>query len=158
MATFRVPQFIETKPKIIGPLTIEQFAYIGGAGFLIYIIFNTFNFFIAFILSLIIATIGLSFAFVKINKQPLPKLVFAAIQYIWHPKIYTWQRKTQEQTINIPDNDLNTLRKNAGLQSKLKFLTQKITTNKQMQANQNKKYTTVYTTTGDKLVAKKVDY
>ena len=36
---FQVPQFIETEDKIVGPLTLRQFLYIGAAGLLSFLLF-----------------------------------------------------------------------------------------------------------------------
>ena len=43
---FQVPQFIETEDKIVGPLTLKQFGYIGGAATVVGLLFLVLNFFL----------------------------------------------------------------------------------------------------------------
>ncbi len=93
MAQFQVPQFIETEPKIVGPLTIKQFAYIGIAGLLSFFLFFTLRLEIWVVLTIIMGLIACAFAFLKFNGRPFEVLFVNAALYIWKPKLYLWQRK-----------------------------------------------------------------
>jgi len=164
MAIFQVPQFIDTKPKIIGPLTFQQFLYIATAAALSFIAFSIFNIFLAFILTAIFGSIGLTFALVKINGQPLPKILIAAFNYWLKPRFYTWQRIVEEKTIEIPDENILEIRKNISFQEKLKNIAEKVATGKffaveKLKQKQTKeRYQIVKKLTGEQEVAKRVDY
>lgn len=88
---FQVPQFIETEDKVVGPFSLRQFLYIGIAGFvaaLFYFFVQTWLFVIIFV---IVMGIAGSLAFVKINGQPLIKVLKAAMNYYWKPQAYIWK-------------------------------------------------------------------
>lgn len=166
MATFQVPQFIETKAKIVGPLTLMQFFYVGAAGAFCFIFFNLFEFFLATLLSAVVGTLGLALAFVKINGQELPQIILAAIGYFWQPKTYTWQRTIPSQTFEIPEEgamDIINARKNFSLQATLKSLAQgallaKISPTEKISRQRGKQFQVIRELTGEREVAKKVDY
>jgi hypothetical protein len=88
---FQVPQFIETEDRIIGPFTLKQFAYIGGAAAVSAVFYFTLPMFWWVILSLPVVALGIGLAFVKVNGQPLPKIVAAAAGFYLHPQTYVWQ-------------------------------------------------------------------
>lgn len=164
MARFQVPQFIETKPKIIGPLTLPQFLYLTGAAGISFISFLTFNAFFAFLITAFVGAIAIALAFVKINGQTLPKILQVALIYVWQPKIYTWQRIAIQKTIELSSEDLMKARKQMTFQEKLKSLAQKVTTAKLIsplaKQSQNKKasHQVVAYLTGERKIAKRVDY
>ncbi len=166
MATFQVPQFIETKAKIIGPLSLLQFFYVGAAGAFCFIFFSIFQFFFALILSMIVGTLGLALAFVKVNGQDLPQIILAAVNYFWQPKIYTWQRIIPEKTFEIPEEntlDIINARKSFSLQETLKNLAQnvitgKITPGEKIAQQRTKSFQVIRELTGEREMAKKVDY
>lgn len=158
---FQVPQFIEQKPKIVGFLTLPQFLYIAGAAILGYISFYVFSFFLAIIITVIAGLIGISFAFVKINGQEFPKIVSSIFGYLWGARLYTWQRQTAHESVNI--EDVEELRDKMSLQEKLKSVALGITTGKFFKPTENidengEKFETVMYLTGERRKAKKVDY
>ena len=88
---FQVPQFIEVEDKIVGPLSLKQFAYFGGTigvSLLLYFILNTW---LWFVLSVLFVSSGAALAFIKINGRPLPRVAFAAFHFYWQPQKYVWQ-------------------------------------------------------------------
>lgn len=92
---FQVPQFIETEDKIVGPLSLRQFAYVGGAAVIIMFLYFLVATWLWFILSLIIASAGVSLALIKINGKPLIKLAYSAANFYWRPQIYLWQSENR---------------------------------------------------------------
>jgi hypothetical protein len=88
---FQVPQFIETEDKIVGPLTLRQFLYLGAAAGLSVILYFTVQLWLWFFFSLFLAAIGVALAFVKVNGQPMAKIIIAAANFEWQPKIFVWQ-------------------------------------------------------------------
>ena len=102
---FQVPQFIETEDKIVGPLTLRQFFYLGGAAGISVFLYFTVQLWLWLILSIPLAAIGAGFAFVKINGRPLVKLLLAGTSFYWKPNTYVWQPEHP----NLPKNE-STLR------------------------------------------------
>lgn len=88
---FQVPQFIETEDKIVGPLSIRQFIYVGvgvGISGLLYFILQTW---LWAILSFIVVGGALAIAFVKIQGRPLTAVIASAFNFYWNPQTYVWQ-------------------------------------------------------------------
>ena len=97
---FKVPQFIDMEDKIVGPLTLKQFAYILGAGGFSFLLWTFIP--IKIIAVIFIIPVGgffLALAFVKINDRPFMDTVESAFSYYTNSKIYTWRQPT-----NIPNN------------------------------------------------------
>ncbi len=92
---FQVPQFIETEDKIVGPLSLKQFAYVGAAAGAIMLLYFLVATWLWFIFSLVIAAVGIGLAFVKVNGKPLLKVVSSAAGFYWHPQIYLWQSENR---------------------------------------------------------------
>ncbi|MBI2010871.1 MAG: PrgI family protein [Candidatus Colwellbacteria bacterium] len=87
---FQVPQFIETEDRVVGALTLKQFAYIAAAAILIVIFFVLFEFWLWLILTVIVSAIGLALAFIKVNGRPLMVFFRAFFDSFWRPKIYVF--------------------------------------------------------------------
>lgn len=100
---FQVPQFIETEDKIVGPLTIRQFLYVGGALGLSFVLFFTVNIGVWFVLSVVIVGAAGALAFVKINGRSLTQVILAALRFYWQPQVYVWQpenpKASKEETL-----------------------------------------------------------
>lgn len=92
---FQIPQFIEVEDKIVGPLTLKQFLYLAGAGAFSFIFFFLLQLWLWLILTVILVAIASAFAFVKYNGQPLPRIAWLALSFIWRPMLYTWQREAE---------------------------------------------------------------
>lgn len=162
MSTFQVPQFIEEKPKIIGPLTLPQFFYIAGAVAVILITRYFLAFFFWVVFSVIVFAVGAALAFVKINGQTLPSVALSAFQYFWRPRTYTWQRNFAAKKSDISAIEkIEALRKNAGLGEKIKLLALGVLTRKTpsiRMGGEKEKYQVVTFMSGERRKAKKVDY
>ncbi len=100
---FRVPQFIDVEDKIIGPLTLKQFAYILGAGGFAFIIWTFISIkILAVILIIPLSGLFLSFAFLKVNGRPSIDVLEHAFKYFTNAKIYTWKQPIPETRIKQP--------------------------------------------------------
>lgn len=89
---YPLPQFLEIKPKIAGPLNFRQFMYFFGAGIFLVIFYFTkplFTFILIAIPTLIVTTI---FAFVKIKGYPIPTLLLRALTFLAKTKVYVWKK------------------------------------------------------------------
>jgi hypothetical protein len=160
---FQVPQFIEQKPKIVGPFTLEQFFYILGAGAISFITKQLFSPLSWIFISIIAFILAFALAFLKINEEPLSRIIIYYLKFISSSKFYTWQRKTSSQNIEINEENIYEVRKKMGIQEKLKSLSLKVTLGKifkPLPASNEKgeKYEVVSFITGEKEIAKRVDY
>lgn len=93
MEQYPVPQFIEEEGKIIFFLTVKQFGYIVAAGALILFFYYVLPFSLFIILSLLVAVIAGSLAFIKVNGTPILKLLSNMLGFSIGGKNYTWHKK-----------------------------------------------------------------
>ena len=162
---FQVPQFIEQKPKIVGPLTLAQFFYLAGAATVSFIAYNLFGAFLWILVSLIAFGAGIGLAFVKVNGQDMTKILGSIFNYFAQSRTYTWQRQTAKTTLELSDKDLNNLREHMSIQEKLKSLALKVSVGRILgkglpaENNSGKKgYEVVTYLTGEQKLAKRIDY
>ena len=95
---YQVPQFIEVEDKIFGPLTFKQFIYLAGSGGICVIIFIFLPMFLAVLLSIPVAALGLALAFYKVNDKPFIFLLEAFFNYQLTSKLYIWKKTDREVT------------------------------------------------------------
>src|SRR5665213_1936700 len=88
---FQVPQFIETEDKIVGPLSLRQFAYIGGAFLLSALLYFSLQLWLCIIGSIILFSIAFALAFVKIEGRTFASVLLSAFNFYWKPQTYVWQ-------------------------------------------------------------------
>jgi hypothetical protein len=94
---FKVPQFIDEDPKIIGPLTFKQFIVVGIGGLISLVIY----FFIPkdrlglwMLISSIIFGLSVSLVFLKIEGIPLIIFIKKSISFFIKPRSYVWKKKS----------------------------------------------------------------
>ena len=88
---YQVPQFIQTEDKLVGPLSLRQFIYVGIAGGISALMYFLLQPAIWAILSIFVVGIAGAVAFVKIQGRPLSKIIVAAFNFYWKPQTYVWQ-------------------------------------------------------------------
>ena len=88
---FQVPQFIETEDKIVGPLTLKQFGFIGTAGIIIFGLFFVLEFPLWLLVSVILGGAGVALAFGKMNGRPITIFLSSFISGIWQPRVYVFK-------------------------------------------------------------------
>jgi len=91
---FVLPQFIEMEAKIVGPLTLKQFAFVGIGGtisLLIYYSLSKIMMPLAISLMALIMGISIALAFVKINGITLPTVIQHYLRFSMSPRIYLWK-------------------------------------------------------------------
>ena len=167
---FQVPQFIESEDKIIGPLTLRQFIYIAAGGGLSFFFYFLVELWVFAILGFISMGLAASLAFIKVNGQPLAKVLLAAFYFYWHPQIYVWQPNQP----TLPKNE-ETLKGAAGGFSLEKILAGMAIKNtwrylqtgskapdemelKEEQIKTKETYQVYREITGEKKVARRIDY
>lgn len=95
---FRVPQFIDIEDKIVGPLTLKQFAYILGAGGFSFLLWTFIPIKVVAVIFIIpIGGLFLALAFIKVNERPFIDTLENALSYYTSSKIYTWRQPTVDQ-------------------------------------------------------------
>ncbi len=94
---FQVPQFADVEDKIVGPLTLKQFLYIGSAVGLSMLLFFIVKPWLWLILSIFMIAGATGLAMIKINGRPLIKIATSAIWFYWRPQMYVWQSETQKK-------------------------------------------------------------
>lgn len=88
---FQVPQFIDTEDKVVGPFSLRQFAYVGGAALVTGICYFLLQTWLAVVIGLVLVGGALALSFVKINGRPLITVVLAAMNFYWKPQVYIWK-------------------------------------------------------------------
>ena len=91
-----VPQFIDREQKLLGPLTVRQTVVLGITVLLLILSYFLLNFFVFSILFVILGSSGVAIAFIKINDQPLYKVVASFSGYFVKPRKYLWQHKEND--------------------------------------------------------------
>ncbi len=161
---FQVPQFIETEDKIIGPLTIKQFFFIGIPLFISFFLFMMLNTILALIITSVLVGSGAVLAFAKMNGRPMSAFVVSAIKYLWSPKVYKFRPGGAEPTAKLGQiNGLglrglweNLRTSKAPVPQREKPLTESFGVSSRK--TREDRYEVVRRATGEKEVAKRVDY
>jgi hypothetical protein len=161
---FQVPQFIDTEDKVVGPFSLRQFMYIGIAGFLSAI----FYFFVQTWLFVIMAIIFLgtagAIAFVKINGQPVAKIIAAAVNFYWKPQVYIWRSEaapiSQKNATHEGGFSLEAVASGMALHKSWEGLQTgtKIPDRASIEQKIGARYQILERVTGDRQAAKRVDY
>lgn len=98
---FQVPQFIETEDKIVGPLSLRQFTYLGiSLGISALLLFVS-ELWFWMLLSIPIVAMGGILAFAKVNGRPISIYLRALFQSIWAPSVYVFRPKEQAHPIAL---------------------------------------------------------
>ena len=102
MLQFNVPQFIDVEDRIIGVLTIKQFAFIGAGGLLDVALFKLAYPGIAFWFgALVVSTVFAFIAFYQFNGRPM-YASFSIVQgYLMADKLYVFKQDNQHVDASI---------------------------------------------------------
>lgn len=103
---FKVPQSIDLEDKIVGPLTLKQFAYILIGGMIDYLsyfflkdVYLFVHYDVLILVILVSSTVAIALAFVKIQDQPFAHFLTALASYMTRPKIRLWQKDIEDPDI-----------------------------------------------------------
>ena len=166
---FQLPQFIETEDKIVGPFSLKQFAYVGvalGISAFLYFLVQTWAW---LVLSIPLVGGGIALAFVKINGQPVTRVALSALSYYFKPQTYVWQpqnpavKKEGEAVRSLAGgfswesivSGLALKQARERVQTGTKETTQRL---KRSLGDVTQKYTAIERMTGERYMAKRVDY
>lgn len=87
-----VPQFIEAEDRILGPITVRQFAIMFVGGALVFLEYKMSDLALFILLALLTIGTTVTVAFVKINGQPFHFFLIHIIQTIKRPSIRVWRK------------------------------------------------------------------
>ena len=159
---YQVPQFIEIEDRITRFLTFRQFIYLTLAGIVVAILYFFLQFTLWAIVGTIIGVLTAAFAFLEYNGRPISMILGSMIFYLWRPRIYIWKRK--EEVAALRDAEAKKL------ESPIQALWLKITTGilaipkrelglpPTLLGGAHSRYQVLYKTSGEKEMAKRIDY
>ena len=172
MSQFTVPQFIDFESKIVGPLTLKQFAFIAIPALMCFFLFFVLNFVVWILVAIVFLSAGAAFAFIKIGGRPLYMIVLYGVKFFWEPKLFLWQRPIVHETVALPsiEHRRQNLKDIVPDFSKVGKLFQDLTTSKNPIPKREKtppkksieeikeQYQVFRKITGEQEVARRVDY
>lgn len=92
MEQFVVPQFIDVEDKVIGPITVRQFIILLVGGGLIFAAYKLSDFTLFLIEMILILTLSLAVAFVRVNGRPIHYFLLNLIQTSMRSRLRIWQK------------------------------------------------------------------
>lgn len=165
---FQVPQFIETEDKIVGPLTLRQFIYVGVGAGITALLYFMLQLWIWVILAFIVMGIAIAISFIKVEGRPFANVILSAFHYYWRPQTYIWKpeqpalpKAKKEAPVKKPD--VGTLQKLAAGMALHKSW-QHVQTGEKMSDKQfterkmSARYQILQRISGERRAAKRVDY
>jgi hypothetical protein len=90
---FIVPQFIDKEDQILGPITVRQFLIMLVGTFAIFICYKILQFLYFIFATVLIAGVGGTFAFVKINGQAFHIFFINMLQTVTRPALRVWDKR-----------------------------------------------------------------
>ena len=101
---FQVPQFIETETKIVGPLTLKQFLWLGFGGAILTFLYITLPHIAFFVLAIPITGLFVALAYVKIDNIQLFNYIIYALSYSLNPRRYLFKKEEGGDLIDTSEN------------------------------------------------------
>jgi len=98
---FKIPQFLERQPLIVGPLVFKQTLYFGIAILISFLLHSTAPFPIFLISSVFLMSFAFCLAFIKVEGIPLPEVIMQSFGFALSPKIYLWKKKENLRPIKL---------------------------------------------------------
>ncbi len=99
---FVVPQFLDVEAKIIGPITMRQFAIMILAALFDFLAFRLISNILVFVvIALIITGLAAVFAFARVNGQPFHIIFLNMVQTIRKPLIRIWDKNRSDADIKV---------------------------------------------------------
>ena len=99
MQRFIVPQFIDVKPKILGPLTVHQFVLVLIGGIIVFLAFRFGDIPFFIFVSLITGGFVFLFAFFKVNGAPFHEFLLNIIIGLKRPSLRVWHREISQDEL-----------------------------------------------------------
>lgn len=102
---YQVPQFIDIKDRVIGPLTLKQFFYYMVVGILLVPVYLLAD--VGLFITIAIPMLGVAalFAHVRWQGQSFISLLSHGLQYFTGKRMYVWRRTAGTGAINITGSE-----------------------------------------------------
>jgi hypothetical protein len=100
---FKIPQFLERQPLILGPLAFKQSIYFGVAILVSFYLYSVAPFFIFLMFSVPLITLAFCLSFIKIEGIPFPEVIVQSFGFVFSPKVYLWEKKENLRPIKFKD-------------------------------------------------------
>jgi hypothetical protein len=175
---FQVPQFIDTEDKLVGPLSLRQLVYVGAAVGASAILYFILKFGLWVVATIFLGGAGLFLAFGQFNGRPVAIFVRSLFNSIWSPSVYVFRPKSSGESRKLKTPEAAVPKKPIALKGPdfkgIKDLWIKINTSKTAVPHREKPlpsqtepffggarrdhYEAVRNITGEREVAKRVDY
>jgi hypothetical protein len=177
MIQFQVPQFIETEDKLVGPMSLRQFVYVGTAAAISGLLLFILNLGLWIFVTGILGAVSVFLAFGKFNGRPITIFIKALFQNIWSPSVYVFklrpekpQTKAESPKIPTPPRTINISKPDFG---GIKNLWTRMNTSKAAIPHrekplpsqiepfvkiQSERFEAIRNITGEREVARRVDY
>lgn len=91
---YTVPQFIEKEPKIAGPFTFKQLAFVLAAAGLAVLLYFLLPLFLFVLAAIVLGGTALALAFLRVGGISLPSVAKNFFVFLTKPKVYLWEKKT----------------------------------------------------------------
>lgn len=123
MLRFPVPQYINVEDKIAGPLTWKQLYWMIAMVVILLLLWRALSLIPFIVIATFVITLFCSLAFYKPWGQPLLKIFWFALVFIFQPKKYIWKRfSSSSRTLGSSEENIPT-----NTSSKRETYTEKIT-------------------------------
>jgi len=94
---FQVPQYLDIKDKIIGPLTLKQFIVLLVGGAILFLLSRILKFSVFLIIAIPLALITILIAFYRVNHLSFGQFILNLFGFITKPNIYAWKKGRPER-------------------------------------------------------------
>jgi hypothetical protein len=101
-----VPQYIDVEDRIVGPLTWKHLGWFFGAAGILLIAFTIFDRMTFYIIAIPIIGIAVTLAFARPNGVSMSEFIGYGINFLFHPKVYTWEREIKKNEIKKKNKDI----------------------------------------------------
>jgi len=101
MQKFIVPQFIDVESKILGPITVRQFATVAIGAVLLFAAYRIATFSLFLIWAVIILGVTILFAFFKFNGLPFHIFVLNMLMTYKRPMLRVWLKEEYRPTHEV---------------------------------------------------------
>ncbi len=99
---FQVPQYLDVKDKIIGPLTLKQFIILLIGGAVIFILFEILKTPVFILVAIPVSLVTVLVAFYKMNHQSFGQIILNLFGFITKPNVYAWKKGRPERPEQEP--------------------------------------------------------
>lgn len=102
---FQVPQFVDIEDKVIGPLTLKQFAFYIIAAMVLGLLYVMVDLGLLLLLALPIVGVALLFAHGRFYGQSFGTILLNAMTFFSGSRLYLWRRVENDKPLNVSGSE-----------------------------------------------------